>query len=79
MNRIIFKNPDNSISIVIPAPNVLKQRGLQAIAKKDVPAGLPYNMINDTDIPSDRTNRDAWEWDDTITPDGYGGESNDFD
>jgi hypothetical protein len=23
---------------------------------------IPYQIVNDTDIPTDRTNRDAWTW-----------------
>ena len=29
---------------------------------EDVPAGKPYKIINVSDIPSDRTFRDAWEY-----------------
>ena len=28
---------------------------------KDVPEGKPYKIVNDSDIPSDRTFRNAWE------------------
>lgn len=32
------------------------------IAAKDVPAGKPYKIVDVSDIPSDRTFRDAWEY-----------------
>lgn len=35
MNRVIYKNLDNTISILIPAQEVLDIVGLQAIAEKD--------------------------------------------
>jgi hypothetical protein len=41
--------------------------------------GFPYKIISVDDIPTDRTYRAAWEWDDSIVPDGFGGESNEFD
>jgi hypothetical protein len=44
---------------------------LEEVARKDVPAGVPYLIINDTDIPADRTFRDAWEAD-FSNPHGYG-------
>jgi hypothetical protein len=32
------------------------------VAKKDVPFGKPYQIINDDDIPQDNTFREAWEY-----------------
>ena len=45
---------------------------MHLIAKKDVPAGVPYKIIDATDVPSDRTFREAWEADFTEF-DGVGG------
>lgn len=67
--RIIYPNDDGSISIIIPSPNCGLE--IEDIAKKDVPAGLPYKIIDVSDIPTDRTFRNAWEADMT-DPDGYG-------
>ena len=72
MQKIIFKNPDNSVGIITPTQEALDKFGIDAIAKKDVPAGLPYKIVNISDIPEDRTFRDCWEWDTTVTPDGVG-------
>jgi hypothetical protein len=41
------------------------------VAKKDVPANVPYIIVEADTIPSDRTFRDAWEAD-FSNPDGYG-------
>lgn len=80
MNRIIFKNQDNSVSVLIPAQEVLDTLGLQAIAEKDVPYDLPYWIVSTSDIPTDRTFRNAWEIDESFgEPDGFGGENNEFD
>ena len=79
MNRIIYKNPDNSIAILIPSEEVLATVGLVALAEKDVPTNLPYWFADVSQIPSDRSAREAWEIDESLgTPDGFGGESNEF-
>ena len=35
---------------------------IEWIAAKDVPAGKQFQIVDVTDIPSDRTFRDAWEY-----------------
>lgn len=70
--KIIFKNIDNSVSIITATQEALELYGIDAIAKKDVPAGLPYKIVDENEIPSDRTFRNAWEWDNTVEPDGAG-------
>ena len=76
--RIIFKNLDGSVGVIIPAQEVVAQYGIEAIAKKDVPANLPYQIVDITDIPSDRTFRNAWEIPADIIFDGIGSTSNKF-
>ena len=79
MNRIIYKNQDNSVSVLIPAQEVLDTVGIQAVAEKDVPQDLPYWFAPESDIPSDRAARNAWEIDESMgDPDGFGGVSNEF-
>lgn len=78
-NRIIYKNMDGSVGVLIPTQEALSFATIEQIAEKDVPKDLPYKIVSVDDIPTDRTFRDAWEWDDTIEPDGFGGESNEFD
>lgn len=78
MNRVIYKNQDGSVGILVPAQSVLDIVGLKAIAEKDVPQDLPYWLVMDADIPSDRSERNQWVWDTTKTPDGFGGASSEF-
>jgi hypothetical protein len=78
MNRIIYKTNEGGIAIIIPSPEALEQHGIQAIAIKDVPAGKPFKIVDAADIPSDRSERDAWTVDDADLTDGIGGESNEF-
>jgi len=61
MKRIIFKNSNGGVSVIVPAPQ--SEMTISEIAAKDVPAGRPYKIVNARDIPSDRTFRDAWEVD----------------
>lgn len=106
MQKIIYKNKDNSISIITPTQEALDLYGIEAIAKKDVPAPYeyvsewkeedingelvdvpakyetyytPYKIVNESEIPSDRTFRNAWELDDTVEPDGVGSFFNTFE
>jgi hypothetical protein len=78
--KIIFKNEDNSIGIITPTDEALSFATIEQIAEKDVPHNLPYWIVEDSAIPTDRTFRNAWEIDETIgEPTGFGGESNEFD
>jgi hypothetical protein len=78
MNRIIFKNDQGGVSVIIPSPEALEQHGIQAIAIKDVPSGRKFKLVDAADIPSDRSDRDAWTVDEADLTDGIGGESNEF-
>lgn len=66
---IIHPNEYETVTVLSPCTDC----GLTVseIAQKDVPAGIPYLIIDDTDLPSDRDFRNAWEADFT-TPDGTG-------
>jgi hypothetical protein len=65
--RIIYQNNDGGVSILIPTGEL----AIEEVAKKDVPAGVPYKIVDATDIPEDRTFRGAWEANIT-EPDGVG-------
>lgn len=58
--RIIYPNDDGGVSILIPAPDC--GLSIEEIALKDVPEGKPYKIVDVSDIPSDRTFRNAWEY-----------------
>jgi len=76
--RIIFQNDDGGVSVIIPSQEALEQHSIQAIAIKDVPAGVPFKIVDAADIPEDRTFRAAWEVDPATMTDGIGAESNEF-
>jgi hypothetical protein len=80
MTQVIIYNQDNGVvAVIIPTPEALEQHGIQAIAIKDVPAGKPFKIVDATDIPSDRSDRDAWTVDEADLTDGIGGQSNLFE
>jgi hypothetical protein len=56
--RIIYPNDEGGVSIVVPAPDC--ELSLEQIAGKDVPAGKPYQIVDVSEIPDDRTYRNAW-------------------
>ena len=58
MSRIVFKNLDGSVGIIVPAENTTLT--VEAIAEKDVPSGLSYRITDESNIPVDRTFRAAW-------------------
>ena len=61
--RIIFENQDKSIGVLIPTQECVDLFGIEAIAKKDVPEGLPFWIVEDVHVPESRTFRNAWEID----------------
>lgn len=69
MKLIIYPNDNDGISVIHPSSNTTYT--IQEIALKDVPAGKPYRIIEHTEIPADRTFREAWEADFT-TSEGFG-------
>lgn len=68
---IIYKQDSGVVAIVRPTEEALRLYGIEAIAQKDVPVGKPYKIIDASEIPADRTFRDAWEAD-LSNPHGYG-------
>ena len=79
--KIIYRNPDNSVGVIIPASKC--DLTIEEIAAKDVPFTqdykpnpdneelmlpdgepyqLDYKIVEDSEVPSDRTFRDAWEY-----------------
>lgn len=58
--RIVYKNLDGSIGIIIPSDKALLEMTIEDIALKDVPDGLTYHITDVSNIPDDRTFREAW-------------------
>lgn len=65
----IFPNDEGGLCMGYPAPNC----GLSSmeVARKDVPAGKPFLLVPDDQLPTDHTFFEAFEAD-FSNPDGYG-------
>jgi len=57
--RIIYPTDDGGVAIIIPTDCGLT---IEEIAAKDVPAGKPHQIVDVSEVPSDRTFRNAWEY-----------------
>ena len=68
--RIIYKTAENTVSVITASGEW--SGTMEELAQKDVPTGLKYKIVEDSDIPSDRTFRDAWEVDEAELTDGVG-------
>ena len=68
--RIVYLRDDGGVTILIPSDNC----GLtvEEIASKDVPTGKKYKKIEDSDVSSDRSFRNAWTVDEADLTDGIG-------
>jgi len=60
--RIIYPTDDGGVAIIIPSPEALETMTIEEIASKDVPVGKTFKIINTSDVPTDRTFRNAWEY-----------------
>jgi hypothetical protein len=60
--RIIYPTDNGGVAIIIPTPEALETMTIEEIAAKDVPAGKEFKIVDISDIPTDRTFRDAWEY-----------------
>ena len=53
ISRIIFQTESGGVAVIVPTGSV-------ELALKDVPEGVPYEIVSAADIPSDRFFRGAW-------------------
>ena len=66
--RIIYAQSNGVLAVLAPAPKFLNQltgtdeEKLIHIANKDLPTGTKYEIVADDVPPSDRTFRNAWEY-----------------
>ena len=66
--RIIYAQSNGVLGVLVPAPKFLEtlsgtdEEKLIHIANKDLPTGTKYEIVADDVPPSDRTFRNAWEY-----------------
>ena len=68
--KIIYVTTKDKIAIIYPASHW--QDNMEGLAQKDVPTGLKYKIVEDSDISNDRSFRNAWEVDEAELTDGVG-------
>ena len=61
--RIIYPNDCGGVAIVHPAPDFTVDDLMHLI-----PIGSPYAIVDVSEVPSDRSMRDAWVYDFTGCP-----------
>jgi len=66
---IIYPNDEGWLSVVSPAPEC--GIPVEEIARKDVPVGKPYHIIDVSLLPTENTFFNAWEAD-FNSPTGHG-------
>jgi len=78
--KIVFKTKDGGVAVITTASNILKETNPETgelwtyedVAKKDVPTGYKYKIVDVTDVSADRSFREAWTVNETDLTDGTG-------
>jgi len=58
--KILYQTEEGGVAVITPANNC--PLTVEEIATKDVPAGRPYKIVDASEVPTDRTFRNAWEY-----------------
>ena len=62
MKRIIYKQEDGGVAVLVPSQEYLQDHTIEELAAKDVPANTPFEIVDTDTVPTDRTFRGAWTW-----------------
>ena len=68
MNKRIIYKQEGGIAVIVPTGEL----SVEETAKKDVPTGLPYKIVDVSEIPESREFRNAWNIDEAELTDGVG-------
>ncbi len=60
--RIIYRKDDGGVAIVTPIPS--PETTLEEAIERTVPPGVPYRVIDVSELPSEKKYRNAWIWED---------------
>ena len=60
MKRIIYKQEDGGVAVLVPSPEYLQDHTIEELAAKDVPANAPFEIVDTDTVPTDRSWRAAW-------------------
>lgn len=67
--RVVYQNGTGGIEILIPVNTAMP---IDRLARMLVPAGQPFAIVDESEIPTDRTLRDEWTVDPAELVDGIG-------
>lgn len=71
MSEVIIYNQESGIpAVVIPSQQGLDLLGIHGVAKKSVPFGKPFKIIDLADLPSEP--QESWVVSDDDLTDGFG-------
>ena len=74
--RILYLQDNGVVAIIYPSDCINPVTGntytAEEVAVKDVPKGKKYKIVEDSDIPSDWSFRDAWTVSESDLTDGVG-------
>ena len=62
MKRIIYKQEDGGVAVLVPSPEYLQDHTIEELAAKDVPANTPFEIVDTNTVPTDLSWRGAWTW-----------------
>tara|TARA_Y100000401_G_scaffold72382_1_gene58459 strand:- start:205 stop:441 length:237 start_codon:yes stop_codon:yes gene_type:complete len=76
--RIVYKQDNGIVAVVHPCPEGINPATgttwtMEELAHRCVPSGYKYKIVEDSDIPADRSFRDAWVVDESDLTDGVSG------
>tara|TARA_B100000085_G_scaffold185240_1_gene169288 strand:+ start:489 stop:728 length:240 start_codon:yes stop_codon:yes gene_type:complete len=71
---IVFQSnlPEYPGGVSVCHPTDITDETVEEIAKKVVPTGKPYKIIPSSEVPTDRSFRNAWTVEDSELTDGVG-------
>jgi len=79
MTKIVYSQDNGIAAVIIPCgdgceinPDTGEFFTMEEIAKKDVPTGKKYKIVDDSEIPANKNFRDAWVVDEADLTDGVG-------
>ena len=79
MTKIVYSQDNGIAAVIIPCgagqeinPATGKVFTMEEIAKKDVPTGKKYKIVDDSEIPANKNFRNAWVVDEADLTDGVG-------
>ena len=77
MKVILYLQDNGVVALMYPNTNAINPvtgnlYTAEEVAIKDVPKGKKYKIVEDTDLPTDGTFRDAWTVNESDLTDGVG-------